>query len=199
MDDRFAPGLPDDAYARAEGVPMTKREVRAVTLAYARLPRDAAVLDVGAGSGGLSVDLARACARGRVTAIERDPKALPLLRANVEKLAPGNVEIIAEEAPRAFALLRGARFDAAVVGGHGGRLEAILQALPEHLKPAGRVVVNAVGLWAAKTAFEALSQAPWGAPEMAQVAVARAEPLGADVRFAPLNPVFVIAATWQED
>lgn len=198
MDDRYAPGLPDDAYERADGVPMTKREVRAVTMAYARLPRDASVLDVGAGTGGLTADLARVCARGRVTAIERDSKALPVLRANVERLAPGNVQIIAEEAPQAFSLLRGVRFDAAVVGGHGGKLAEILAALPEHLVPGGRVVVNAVGLSAAKVAFEALSRAPYRAPEMAQVAVSRAAPLGGDVRLVPLNPVFVITAKVEE-
>lgn len=197
MNDRFAPGLKDEEFARAD-VPMTKREVRAVTLAYARVAADAAVLDIGAGTGGLTVEFARACPRGRVVALERDESALSVLGQNVGRLAPGNVEIVDGEAPEALAGIRG-HFDAVVVGGHGGRLGDVLEAASALLAPGGRVVVNAVGLGALTAALEALSLAPWTEPECCQVSVSRAERLGADLRFVPLNPVFVLAARLDQE
>lgn len=186
-------GVPDDRFARAD-VPMTKREVRAVTLSYARVAHTDRVLDIGAGTGGLTVELARACAGGTVVAVERDPAALAVLRTNVEALAPGNVQIVEGSAPQALATLEGT-FDAVVVGGHGGELAAILDAVASLVAPGGQVAINVVGLDAMNAARRGLHAAPWAGVECAQVSVARAEPLGSDVRLVPLNPVFVIAAT----
>lgn len=192
MAERFAPGVPDEQYQRGS-VPMTKREVRAVTLAYARVGHEARVLDIGAGTGGLTVEFARACAGGTVVAVERDDEALALLRANVAELAPGNVEIVAGDAPEVLAQVTGP-FDAVLVGGHGGKLAPVLDAAAGLLAPGGHVVVNVVGLGAATAALDALSADPWLDAECAQVSVSRAEPLGKDIRFVPLNPVFVLAA-----
>ncbi len=192
MTERFAPGVPDEQYERGD-VPMTKREVRAVTLAYAQVGHDARVLDIGAGTGGLTVEVARACAGGSVVAVECDEEALALLRANVERLAPGNVEVVEGVAPEVLALVTGP-FDAVLVGGHGGRLAEVLAGAAAVLAPGGRVVVNVVGLKAATAALEALAAAPWADAECAQVSVSRAEPLGRDIRLVPLNPVFVLAA-----
>lgn len=193
MAERFPIGVPDDRFGRAD-VPMTKREVRAVTLSYARVAHTDRVLDIGAGTGGLTVELARACAGGGVVAVERDPAALAVLRTNVEALTPGNVQIVEGSAPEALATLEGS-FDAVVVGGHGGKLVAILDAVASLIAPGGHVVINVVGLDAMNAAREALHVAPWAGMECAQVSVSRAEPLGRDVRFVPLNPVFVIAAS----
>lgn len=192
MDDLFAPGLTDEEYERGD-VPMTKREVRAVTLAYARVWQRSRVLDIGAGTGGLTVEFARACPAGVVVAVERDETALELLAANAENLAPGNVEIVPGEAPEVLASLDGP-FDCVLVGGHGGRLAAVLSALPPLMAPRGRLVMNFIGLGAATAAWKVLSESPWSEPELAQVSIARAEPIGTDLRFAPLNPVFVVAA-----
>lgn len=192
MPEGFAPGVPDEQYQRGE-VPMTKREVRAVTLAYARVAHEARVLDVGAGTGGLTVEFARACAGGSVVAVERDREALSLLEANVRRLTPGNVEIVAGEAPEVLRRVEGP-FDAVVVGGHGGRLAEVLDAAAGLLVPDGRVVVNLVGLGAVTAALGALTLAPWLDLECAQVGVSRAERLGSDIRLVPMNPVFVLAA-----
>jgi precorrin-6B methylase 2 len=59
--------------------------------------------------------------------------------------------------------------------------------------------MNFVGLKAATSALAALARSPWTSAECAQVSVSRAEPLGSDVRFVPLNPVFVVAARLAEE
>ncbi len=192
MADLFAVGVRDEEYERGD-VPMTKREVRAVTMAYARVSHESHVLDVGAGTGGLTVDFARACAGGRVVAVECDEEALALLRVNAERLAPGNVEIVAGNAPEVLTHVTGP-FDAVFVGGHGGRLAEVLAAAAGLLTADGHVVVNVVGLGTATTVLAIIRASPWIDAECAQISVLRAEPLGHDVRFVPLNPVFVLAA-----
>lgn len=192
MANLFAVGVRDEEYDRGD-VPLTKREVRAVTMAYARVGHESHVLDIGAGTGGLTVEFARLCAAGRVVAVERDEEALALLRVNAEKLAPGNVEIVAGDVPEVLTRTPGP-FDAVLVGGHGGRLAEILTVAAALLTPDGHVVVNAVGFSTMAVALEALKAEPWIDGECAQVSVSRAETLGRDVRFVPLNPVFVLAA-----
>ncbi|MHB9149353.1 MAG: precorrin-6Y C5,15-methyltransferase (decarboxylating) subunit CbiT [Thermoleophilia bacterium] len=192
MVDLFAVGVRDEEYERGD-VPMTKREVRAVTMAYARVSHESHVLDIGAGTGGLTVEFARACAGGRVVAVERDEEALALLRVNAERLAPGNVEIIAGDAPEVLSRVIGP-FDAVLVGGHGGKLAEVCAAAAGLLTAGGHVVVNAVGLGAVSKALEIIQAPPWVDAECAQISVSRAEPLGRDIRFVPLNPVFVLAA-----
>lgn len=193
----LAPGIPDEAFSRG-GVPMSKMEVRAVTTAKARITCGSRVLDVGAGTGALTVDAALRCPSGTVVAVERDDEALTLLRENVARLAPGNVTVVAGEAPDVFAELEGV-FDAVLIGGSGGRLGEIVSALPRLLVPGGRVVVNAIGLASTTAAFAALADEPWASRECVQVSISRAEPIGRDVRFVPLNPVWVISAMLAEE
>jgi precorrin-6Y C5,15-methyltransferase (decarboxylating) CbiT subunit len=177
---------------------MSKMEVRAVTTAKARITCGSRVLDVGAGTGALTVDAALRCPSGTVVAVERDDEALTLLRENVARLAPGNVTVVAGEAPDVFAELEGV-FDAVLIGGSGGRLGEIVSALPRLLVPGGRVVVNAIGLASTTAAFAALADEPWASRECVQVSISRAEPIGRDVRFVPLNPVWVISAMLAEE
>ena len=191
-----APGVPDEAFARGSA-PMSKMEVRAVTVAKARIASDARVLDVGAGTGALSIDAALACPAGEVVAVERSADALALLRENAERLAPGNVTVVAGEAPEALAQVDGV-FDAVLIGGSGGRLGEIVTALPSRLVAGARVVVNTIGLASTRAALDVLGREPWTCRDCVQVSVSRAEPIGSDLRFVPLNPVWVVSATLGE-
>jgi precorrin-6Y C5,15-methyltransferase (decarboxylating) CbiT subunit len=187
------PGLPDDLFARAD-VPMTKREVRALTIAFAMLRPTDAVLDVGAGTGSLSVEAALLCPQGRVVALERDPEALELIRENEARFGLSNLAVLADEAPAAFADLAPASFDRVLVGGSGGGLEAILEALPALLRPKGRVVCNTTCLETTATAAARLRRPPWTGFTCSQITVARGLPAGPLLRFDALNPVWVTSA-----
>lgn len=191
------PGLPDELFLRGDA-PMTKAEVRALTVAAARLRPGDRVLDVGAGTGSLSVEAALLCPQGTVVAVERDPAALELLHANVERFGLENLVIAAGEAPAAFAGLAPAvgaeRFDRILVGGSGGKLGEILAALPGLLAPGGRVVCNTVCLETTATVAAALRRPPWAGFACSQVSVARGVPAGPLLRFEALNPVWVTSA-----
>ena len=187
------PGLPDDLFARGD-VPMTKREIRALTMAAAGLRSGDRVLDVGAGTGSLSIEAALLCPEGRVVALERNAEALQLIAENVRAFGLGNVRIEPGEAPAAFAGFGPGSFDRVLVGGSGGNLEAILAALPALLRPGGRVVCNTACLETTAAVAAALRRPPWTDFACSQISVARGVPAGPLLRFDAINPVWVTSA-----
>jgi cobalt-precorrin-6B (C15)-methyltransferase len=187
------PGLPDELFARGD-VPMTKREIRTLTVAAAGLRPADRVLDVGAGTGSLSIEAALLCPGGHVVALERNPAALDLIAENVRAFELGNVSVVAGEAPQAFVGLEPHSFDRILVGGSGGNLAAILAALPMLLDTDGRVVCNTACLETTAAAASALRRPPWTSFSCSQISVARGVPVGSLLRFDALNPVWVTSA-----
>ena len=188
-----APGVPDDRFFRG-GAPMTKMEVRAVTMAAARLRPTDRVLDVGAGTGTLSVEAAMLCHQGEVVSLERDPVALKSVGENVARFGLRNVTLLAGVAPAALSELSDGSFDRVLVGGGGADLAAILEALPVLLRGGGRVVCNTACLETTAVAAAALRRPPWDDFACSQVSVARGVAAGALLRFESLNPVWVTSA-----
>jgi cobalt-precorrin-6B (C15)-methyltransferase len=190
------PGLPDDVFVRGRA-PMTKAEVRAVTLSWARVRGSDRVIDVGAGTGSLTVEAALLCPHGDVVAVERDAAALAVLRENVERFALRNVTVVDGRAPDVFAespVFARDAFDCVLVGGSGGRLEVLLEGLPGLLRRQGRVVCNTICLETTSVAAAALRRPPWTGFACSQVSVARGVPAGPLLRFEALNPVWVTVA-----
>jgi len=195
MPDLTPPGLPDDAFV-CGGTPMTKAEVRAVTFSKARLAPNARVLDIGAGTGSLTIEAALLCPQGEVVAVERDPEALEVLHHNIERFGLSNVTIVSGEAP---VVLNGhTGFDCALIGGSGGRLGDLLDRLLLIVNKGGRVVANTICLETTATIAGRLRREPWIDFECVQVAVSRGVPAGPLLRFEALNPVWVTAATLDE-
>lgn len=196
-------GIPDDQFVRGD-VPMTKAEVRALLMAKARLCPGARVLDVGAGSGSLTVEACLLCPGGEVVAIERDPKALAVLQANLERFgllhqsglhgrsASAQVRVIAGEAPDAWAGL--GRFDRVFVGGSGGRLAEILAALPSILPPGGRAICPCVCVETLSSTVSCLRGEGWRGFDCIQVSIARGVAAGRQLRFDAMNPVWIVSA-----
>lgn len=191
------PGLPDELFARA-GVPMTKREVRALTMAVAELRAAHRVLDVGAGTGSLTVEAALLCPNGAVTAVERKTEGLKLISENVARFELTNVTMVDGTAPAAFADLESHSFDRVLVGGSGGNLEGILEALRGLLVPRGRVVCNTTCLETTSAASAALRREPWSGFTCSQISVARGVPAGRLLRFDALNPVWITSARLED-
>ncbi len=135
-------GLPDEAFDRDE-VPMTKEEVRSISLSKLGLGERSVVWDVGAGSGSVSVECARVAWAGKVYAIEKKESALALTARNVEKFGLCNVEIVPGAAPEALLDLPTPTH--VFIGGSSGKLRPILDIILEK-NPAARIVVNAVTL-----------------------------------------------------
>ena len=173
-------GLPDDAY-RHDGQ-ITKRVVRAATLA-ALMPLTGETLwDVGAGSGSIAIEWLRG-GGGRAVAIERNPARLALIAENAALLGVPELEIVAGEAPAALAELPAP--DAVFLGGGTGTPGLFEQAW-SRLRLGGRLVANAVTL-AGEARIAAWHAAHGG--RLTRIAVSEAEPLGGGHAWRPLMPV----------
>lgn len=188
-------GIADDRFERAS-VPMTKQEVRAVALAKLRVAATDTVFDIGAGTGSVTVELGRAAREGQVIAIERKPEAVELARRNVERFGLENVQVVEGAAPDALAGLP--RPDAAFIGGSGGGLAGILDAL-RAANPGVRLCISCITLDTLAEATRLLAEGPYRDVDIACVSVSRAETVGGYRMVRAQNPVWLLAATADGD
>ena len=183
------PGWPDETFVRAEGVPMTKRAVRAQVLAQLALCPGETVWDVGAGTGSVSLEMAYANGGAPVWAVERLPEACAVLEENRRRLGGWNVRPVSGEAPAALAGLPAP--DAVFIGGTRGRLGPILDAALA-ANPAVRICLTAIALETLAAALDACTARGLEA-EITQIAAAHAA--GRPHLLRAENPVFLITAT----
>ncbi|GAC1500157.1 MAG: hypothetical protein NVS2B12_07180 [Ktedonobacteraceae bacterium] len=186
-------GLADDAFVpRRPGTStMTKREVRAITLANLALHAATVLWDIGSGTGSVAIEASRLASTGHVYAIESDPDALAALTTNCQRLHAGNITIVAGRAPQALRELPAP--DAVFVGGSGGALLSILETAMLRLRPGGTLVINLASFEHLAEAANYLRQARWSI-ECTLVNIARAQNILDVTRFAALNPVFILTA-----
>lgn len=173
-------GLPDDAY-RHDGQ-LTKRVVRAATLAaLAPLPGET-LWDVGAGCGSIGIEWLRGGGRHAI-AIEREPVRIALIAENAAALGVPELEIVAGEAPAALETLP--QPDAVFLGGGAGT-PGLFEAGWSRLRVGGRLVANAVTVEG--EARLVAWRAAYGG-RLTRIAVSEAEPLGGGTAWRPLLPV----------
>jgi len=180
------PGLTDEAF-RHDGQ-LTKRELRAATLAALMPVAGQLLWDVGAGCGSVAIEWMRAAPRAGAIAIERRAERRAMIADNAEALGTPTLKIVAGEAPAALAELEAP--DAVFVGG-GVSGEGVLAACWTALKPGGRLVANAVTL-EGEAALVAWQRVEGGA--LTRFAISRAEPIGPFHGWRPLMPVTQYAA-----
>ena len=177
-------------------VPMTKEEVRWVSVNRLTVRPTDTVWDVGAGTGAVTLELARKASDGTVYAVERKPEAVALLHENRIKLGGYNVKIIEGPAPEALDNLPAP--DCVFVGGSGGRMREIL-ALAREKNPEVRVVVNAIALETLFAAQTALKELGFSDIEVTQLAATRGKPVGAYTMLTANNPVFILSGRAAND
>ena len=181
------PGLPDSAYDH-DGQ-LTKREVRAVTLAHLA-PRPGELLwDVGAGSGSVGIEWLRAHRSCRAVAVERDPARAARISANAAALGVPHLRVVLGPAPDALAGLP--EPDAVFVGG-GVTNPGVLDACRAALRPGGRLVANAVTVQAEAVLADGHGRL---GGELTRIAVARAAPVGGFTGWRPAMPVTIWSVT----
>jgi precorrin-6Y C5,15-methyltransferase (decarboxylating) len=175
------PGLPDDAFAH-DGQ-LTKREVRAVTLARLAPYPGALLWDVGAGCGSIAIEWLRAARDARAMAFERDTARCALIAANAISLGTPGLTVVSGAAPAALA---GAPAPDAVFIGGGVADPALFEACWVALRPRGRLVANAVTIAGEHALYE--RQARLGG-ELVRLEISVLAPLGGAQAMRPRLPV----------
>lgn len=182
-------GIADEAFQRGKA-PMTKEEVRTVSLAKLRLSTDSICYDVGAGTGSVCVEMALRAHEGRVYAIEKKDEAVELLEANKRKFAVDNLEVIRGEAPAELEELPAPTH--AFIGGSSGNLKEILQVLLDK-NPYVKIVINCITLETVTEALQAVKDFGFTHSEIVQLSAARAKELGRYHMMMGENPIYIIS------
>ena len=191
MSGKWGIGIPDAEFIRGK-VPMTKQEIRILTIAKAGIRPGDMVLDVGAGTGSLSCEAAMQAGNdGMVYVIERNPEGIGLIAANAEKFGLDNVHIIHAEAPAGMDELP--RLDAVLIGGSGKRLEPILDRAGELLKTGGRIILNCITVQTLMQCLNYMRASELYKYETVQVQVNRWEQVGSYDMAKAANPIFIVA------
>ena len=188
-----APGIPDELFERSEEIPMTKEEIRTLTISKARLRQGDNVIDIGCGTGSLTVEASRQVSPGGlVYAIDRDKKAIALTQRNLSKFGLRNdVQLIRGEATRA--LRRLPTVDAILVGAGGENLARIIDLSFKKLKPEGHIVINAILLETGCIAMTELNRLGFRDIEAVQVTIAKGKRVPQGTMMLARNPITIIS------
>ena len=183
-------GLSDDLFIRSK-VPMTKQEIRAVSVSKLMPQETDVIYDIGAGTGSCSIEFALQAKRGMVYAFERNPEALELIEKNKELFGVENLTVVAGEASENLEAMPVP--DCVFIGGSGGNLCKMLDCI--YSKNANcRVVVNAITVETLIEVVEYYKQREDYALDIVNVFAARAKKLGAYNLMMSQNPVYIMTA-----
>ena len=181
-------GVRDEEFIRGKA-PMTKEEVRTVSLSKLRLTEDSICYDVGAGTGSLSIEMALRAHQGKVWAIEKKEEAVDLIRQNKVKFATDNLEIVEGLAPEAMTDLPVPTH--AFIGGSSGNLKEIVKLLIEK-NPQVRIVINCITLETVSEALETAREFGFEENEIVQLGAARSKAIGRYHMMMGENPIYII-------
>lgn len=131
--------------------PMTKKDIRLLTISKLNLDETSNVLDIGCGTGSVTVQCAKIASKGMVYAVERNDEAFDITNKNVQKFKCHNIKVSKCEAKEYLENLliesnNEAKFDSIFIGGSGGDLEELISLSDKLLKSKGTLVMNFITL-----------------------------------------------------
>lgn len=183
--------IKDEAFIRGN-VPMTKEEVRTVSLSKLDLKQDDIFLDIGAGTGSVSIQAGTEIKKGQLHAIEINPEACQLIEANCQKfgiqnltLYPGDAVEQLEQIPRQVTKV--------FIGGTKGKMDAIFETL-ESFKDLKRVVITSITTGTLQNAIEILHRYDYQDIEIITMQINRTKAIRANYMLQAENMIFIISA-----
>ena len=187
-------GLPDETMLSFSDRPglMTKREVRILILGELALQPEQIIWDIGAGTGSVSIEIARLSATSQVYAIEKTAIGTALIEQNCRRFQVKNVVSIHGSAPDILQQLPTP--NRIFIGGSGGNLNLILDTCHARLLPNGVVVLALATVEHLNRTLDWLNSHRWQY-RLLQVQLSRSVPVAQLTRFTPLNPVTIVTAT----
>jgi len=189
--DYRTPGIPDELFERTEDVPITKEDVRALAVSKLRLREGFSAIDVGCGSGSITVELCLQT-RGKVYGIDFDKNAVELTKKNLLKFGV-DAEIVLGKAQDVLPALP--EVDAIVVGGTWGDARQVIQLAVGRLKKGGRIVIDTILIETMYQALTTVNELQLAEVDVTQVTIAKARKVTTGTMMLARNPVMMISAT----
>ena len=191
--DYHTPGIPDELFDRTEDVPITKEDVRALAVSKLRLKEGFSAIDVGCGSGSITVELCLQTKKGgKVYGIDFDSNAVELTKKNLKKFGV-NAEIVLGKAQDVLPTLP--EVDAVIVGGTWGDARQVIQLAVGRLKKGGRIVIDTILIETMYQALSAVNELNLAEVDVTQVTIAKARKVTTGTMMLARNPVMMISAT----
>ena len=210
-----ARGIADDEFIRGK-TPMTKEEIRAISIRKLGLSADSVLYDIGAGTGSVSIEAALLHPDIKVVSIEKNDEAVELIKKNKEKFRAENVVVIKGEASEvlekmdvhenvgdagALSVTNG-KFAAglekklpapthAFIGGSGGKMRDVIELL-KRKNPNVRIVINCVTLETLTEVLSVIGEGGFAEPDIVQVSASRYRKVGGYHMADAINPVYIV-------
>lgn len=180
-------------FEREENVPITKEEIRVIALSKARLQSGFTVIDIGCGSGSITVEAAMQIApNGKVYAIDQDENAIRLTQKNAAKFNISNIEVTHSKAQDAIGEMPDA--DAIFVGGTAGDTYDIIKLTYDKLKSRGRIVIDTILIETMYDSLRAVNELKFENVDVTQITISKSRKVSTGTMMLARNPVLVIAA-----
>ena len=189
--DYRTPGIPDELFERTEEVPITKEDIRAIAISKLRLKEGHSAIDVGCGSGSITVELCLQT-KGKVYAIDFDEKAVELTKRNLQKFGV-KAEVILGKAQDILPKL--SEVDAVIVGGTWGDTKQVIELAVSRLKKGGRIVIDTIVIETMYQVLTAVNELELKEIDITQVIISKARKVTTGTMMLARNPVMIISAT----
>ena len=173
-------------------MPITKEEVRAITIGKLRLKEGFTAIDVGCGSGSLTVEICNQIRSGIAYAIDFDEKAVELTKLNLGRFK-FKAEVILSDAQDALPKLP--QVNSIVIGGTWGNTRKIIEMAISKLQINGRLVINTILIESAYDALSTLYDAKLEEVDVTQVIISKSRKVTTGTMMLARNPVLIISAT----
>ena len=170
-------------------VPITKDEVRAISIMKLDLINAKTFVDIGAGTGSVSIEAAYNYPNLNIISIEKNEIAVDLIKQNINKFGVENIELIEAYAPIELE----EKVEAIFLGGTGKKLEDIIVWSNEHLVEGGRLVANFIIVDTFNECLSLLRKHNFVNIDVTSLNVSKLETLGSGEYFKPLNPIYIIS------
>ena len=171
--------------------PMTKEDIRALSIWKMNLKENSTVLDVGSGTGTITVQASKISSNGVVYSIERDEDAISTTKINLDKFDCTNVILDEGDAVEILEkyIKEDKRFDSIFIGGSGGSLEKIIEMCSELLIQEGTIVMNFITLDNAYKAIEVMKKLNY-IVDISQVNISKNR--GQSYMMIANNPIYIV-------
>ena len=188
------PGIPDEEFERTESVPITKEEIRAIQISKGRLSAGQTIIDIGCGSGSVTVESAiQVEDSGLVIGVDIDPAAISLTEKNLKKFGIGNYKLIEGNAKEKITELPEA--DTIFIGGTGGDTKDIVELCQNKVKSGGRIVIGIILIETLYSVLQIIEKLDFTDIDITQITIGKSRKTTTGTMMLARNPVTVISGT----